>query len=291
VKIVGRYVPRTETLRSWDIRGSNVRLNHIFELNHLPYAGHPGDDDVDAAVVRRGKKVVTMIDEGPSWGAAPSATAKKRKLGTTAKGLRAFEHFAADLLETCTVLGETMSLPELQESSARMLKITGGRWPRNVPIPRVASENMFTSRLAREMKVFPYGRNVVVVVSAVMEKDRQDARRKRWAFARVGVPRREIKMVWASANIAAPSTSVPPAGAPGASAPLPALPAQERRPTSPLRAAETALGGAEVSLDISVKDYLMGGVAMFDAHTATLGEDPLVSVFVLFFFFLRSLGF
>jgi hypothetical protein len=30
VRIVGRYVPRTETLRSWDIRGSNVRLNRVF---------------------------------------------------------------------------------------------------------------------------------------------------------------------------------------------------------------------------------------------------------------------
>jgi hypothetical protein len=28
-KIVGRYVPKTETLQSWDIRGSNVRLNHV----------------------------------------------------------------------------------------------------------------------------------------------------------------------------------------------------------------------------------------------------------------------
>jgi hypothetical protein len=45
-KIVGRYVPKTETLQSWDIRGSNVRLNRVFELNRLPYAGYPGDDDV-----------------------------------------------------------------------------------------------------------------------------------------------------------------------------------------------------------------------------------------------------
>jgi hypothetical protein len=29
-KIVGRYMPRTETLLSWDIRGSNVRLNCVF---------------------------------------------------------------------------------------------------------------------------------------------------------------------------------------------------------------------------------------------------------------------
>jgi hypothetical protein len=28
------------------------------------------------------------------------------------------------------------------------------------------------SRLAREFKIFPYGRNIGVVVSAVMEKDR-----------------------------------------------------------------------------------------------------------------------
>jgi hypothetical protein len=35
-KIVGKYVPKTETLRSWDIHGSNVRLKRVFELNRLP---------------------------------------------------------------------------------------------------------------------------------------------------------------------------------------------------------------------------------------------------------------
>jgi hypothetical protein len=34
-----------------------------------------------------------------------------------------------------------MSLPELRESSARMLKVTMGRWPKNVPIPRVSGED------------------------------------------------------------------------------------------------------------------------------------------------------
>jgi hypothetical protein len=29
-KIVGKYVPKTEAMRSWDIRGSNVRLNCVF---------------------------------------------------------------------------------------------------------------------------------------------------------------------------------------------------------------------------------------------------------------------
>jgi hypothetical protein len=54
VRIVGRYVPRTETLRSWDIRGSNVCLNRVFELNRLPYGGYPGDDAA-VTVDRRGK--------------------------------------------------------------------------------------------------------------------------------------------------------------------------------------------------------------------------------------------
>jgi hypothetical protein len=51
VRLVGRYVPRTEGQRSWEIRGSNDRLNRVFELNQLPYDGYPGQDDAD----RRGK--------------------------------------------------------------------------------------------------------------------------------------------------------------------------------------------------------------------------------------------
>jgi hypothetical protein len=95
-----------------------------------------------------------------------------------------------------------------------------------------------------------------------MEKDRQDAPRKRRAFARAGDPRREVKMAWASAKPAAPGASMPPPGAPGAS---------ERRPPSPPRAAKTVVDGTEVSMDISVDDYLVGGVAIFDAHT---GRGP-----------------
>jgi hypothetical protein len=63
-------------MRSWDIRGSNVRLNRVFELNCLPYDGYPGDDAAD----RRGKRPVGVTEEGPSQGAAPAT--KKRKLGT-----------------------------------------------------------------------------------------------------------------------------------------------------------------------------------------------------------------
>jgi hypothetical protein len=72
---------------------------------------------------------------------------------------------------TCAAHGELMSSPELRETSVRMLRVTGGRWPRNDPIPRAAGEDFFTSRLAHDLKIFPYGRNIGVVVSAVMEKD------------------------------------------------------------------------------------------------------------------------
>jgi hypothetical protein len=65
------------------------------------------------------------------------------------------------------------------------------------------------------------------------------------------------------AKSTAPNTSKPPLGAksaaPGPSKPLPAMPAQERRPPSPPCSAKTEVG-------ISVEDYLVGGVAIFDAH-------------------------
>jgi hypothetical protein len=75
-RIMGRYVPKTEGLRSWDIRGANDRLNRVFELNRLPYGGYPGEDAAD----RRGKKPMGGAKEGPSQEAAP--VTKKRKLGT-----------------------------------------------------------------------------------------------------------------------------------------------------------------------------------------------------------------
>jgi hypothetical protein len=76
VRIVGRYVPKTEGQRSWDIRGSNDRLNRVFELNRLPYGGYPGQDVVD----RRGKKPAVETEDDPAPAAA--ASTKKRKLGT-----------------------------------------------------------------------------------------------------------------------------------------------------------------------------------------------------------------
>jgi hypothetical protein len=85
-----------------------------------------------------------------------------------------------------------------------MLKVTRGRWPRNILIPRAAGEDIFTSRMARELKIFPYGQNIAVVVSAVMERDRQDTARKRRAVTRVGDPFREAKKAWGEREVCRP---------------------------------------------------------------------------------------
>jgi hypothetical protein len=102
VRIVGRYVPRTEALWSWDIRGSNVRLNRVFELNRLLYGGYPGDDAA-TTIDHRGKRPVAVAEEGPSQEAAPAA--KKRKIGTAVGGLGVSESFAMELMGTCAALG------------------------------------------------------------------------------------------------------------------------------------------------------------------------------------------
>jgi hypothetical protein len=159
-------------------------------LNRLPYGGYPGDDAA-VPVDRRGKKPVVVTEEGPSQEAAPGT--KKRKIGTAVGGLGVSDSFAVELMGMCAAPGGRMSSPKLWESSARMLKVTGGRWSKNVPIPRAAGEDIFTSRMARDLKIFPYGRNIVVVVSTVMEKDRQDAAQKCRAVVRIGDPFREAK--------------------------------------------------------------------------------------------------
>jgi hypothetical protein len=96
---------------------------------------------------------VGVTEEEPSQVAAPAA--KKRKLGTAVGGLGVSDSFAMELMGTCAALGGRMSSPELWESSAWMLEVTGGRWPKNVPIPRAAGEDFFTSHMALDLKVFP----------------------------------------------------------------------------------------------------------------------------------------
>jgi hypothetical protein len=160
-----------------------------------------------------------------------------------------------------------MSSPELRESSARMLKVTGGCWPRNVPIPRAASGDVFTSRMVRKWRVFPYGRNIAVVVSAVMDKDRQGAAQKRQAAVRLVEAR--PKRQRGSAKATAPGGGRPPLAAKSG------VPAASKAPEATAKAVPPSGGVAEVAkaaralplsgkrvadfaTDISVDDYLGG---------------------------------
>jgi hypothetical protein len=263
VRIVGRYVPKTEALRSWDIRGSNDCLNRVFKLNRLPYGGYPGEDVVD----RRGKKPATVTEEDPTQEAAPAT--KKRKLGTGVGELGVSDSFAMELMGTCAALGGRMSSPELRESSARMLEVTGGRWPKNVPISRAAGEDFFTSRMARDLRVFPYGWNIAAVVSSVMNKDRQDAAQKRRAVVRMVDPVRKAKRARGSAKAAGSDSSKPvPAAKPATPEASKALMGEKAAAAggtkppaggpSPAKLPPSGKRVADFGTNISVEDYLVG---------------------------------
>jgi hypothetical protein len=258
VRIVGRYVPKTEALRSWDIRGSNDRLNRVFELNRLPYGGYPGEDVVD----HRRKKPAAVTEEEPAQEAAPAT--KKRRLGTAVGELGVSDSFAMGLMGTCAAPGGRMSSPELRESSARMLEVTGGRWPKNVPIPHAAGEDFFTSRMARDLRVFPYGRNIATVVSVVMNKDHQDTSQKRRVVVRMVDPVREAKRARGSVKAAASGSGkmVPAAktAAPGGSKASTGEKATKPPPSGPLPAKLPPPGKrvADFGMNISVDDYLVG---------------------------------
>jgi hypothetical protein len=74
--------------------------------------------------------------------------------------------------------------------------------------------------MARDLKVFPYGRNIAAVVSAVMNKDRQDTAQKRRAVVRIADPRHEAKRARGSTKAAASGSSQPmPAVKPAAPGP------------------------------------------------------------------------
>jgi hypothetical protein len=215
-----------------------------------------------------GKKPAAVIEDDPAPEAAPST--KRRKLGTTVGKLGVSDSFAMELMGTCAAPGGRMSSPELRESSTRMLEVTGGRWPRNVPIPRAAGEDFFTSHMARDLRVFPYGRNIAAVVSAVMNKDRQDAAQKRRAVVRL--PEARLKRARGTAKATAPGGSQPTLAAKSAA------PGSSKVPES---AKAVGAGGAKSALDgaakvreppspgkrvadfgtnISVDDYLVGKV-------------------------------
>jgi hypothetical protein len=163
-----------------------------------------------------------------------------------------------------------MSLPELRESSELMLEVTGGRWPKNLPIPWAEGEDMSMSRIARGLRIFPYGRNIAAVVSAVMNKDHHDAAQKRRAVIRLPDPRREAKRARGSAKAAAPSSSQPaPAAKPAApgsskvseSAKAAVAGGTKPTPSEVAKARELPSPGKRVAnfgTNISVDDYFVG---------------------------------
>jgi hypothetical protein len=130
--------------------------------------------------------------------------------------------------------------------------------------------------MALDLKIFPYGRNIAAVISAVMEKDRQDAAQKRRAIVRIRDPFREAKKARGGAKSAAPGSSKPlsvakpaapgpskaSAGAKAAASsvgkPPSGGPAKRRRLPSPARTDEAATRVADFDTDICVGDYFVG---------------------------------
>jgi hypothetical protein len=217
-----------------------------------------------------GKKPAAETKDDPAPEAAPST--KKRKLGTAMGELGVSYSFAMELIGTCAAPRGRMSSPELRESSARMLEVTGGRWPKNVPIPRAASEDFFTSRMARDLRVFPYGQNIAAVVSAVMNKDRQEAAQKRRAVIRL--PEARPKRARRTAKATVPGGSQPTLAAKSAA------PGSSKVPES-VKAA--GVGGTKSAPDraAKVRELPSPGKRVADFDTNISVDDYLVGKFFL----------
>jgi hypothetical protein len=187
-------------------------------------------------------------------------------------GPRASRIFVEELMGTRVGPGEVMSSLELWETSSHMLKVTGGRWHRKDPIPRVTDDDYFMSRLAHEMRIFPYGTNISVVMSIVMEKDCQDAQqKKRNAPLRLVDPRRDANVARPSAKGISPPATMPP----------PVVSAATKLPLPP-RVTETMVSGTGgTSQELLVDDYLVGRVTMFDAQTGLPSAGELKNLILL----------
>lgn len=79
---MGKYSTKIEMSRSWDIQGSNVRLNHAFELNGLRYDPYPKESSIDARYIddckRKGVATRGGVDEGCSKGKVVAMAVRKR---------------------------------------------------------------------------------------------------------------------------------------------------------------------------------------------------------------------
>ena len=128
--------------------------------------------------------------------------------------------------------------------------------------------------MVREWKVFPYGRNIAVVVSAVMNKDRQGAAQKRQAVVRLheARPKRQRGAAKAMApggghppKSAVPASSRAPevakAATAGGSKSVKAAPVPSGVPEAAKAARELpppCKRVADFATDISVEDYFVG---------------------------------
>jgi hypothetical protein len=122
--------------------------------------------------------------------------------------------------------------------------------------------------MVRDLRVFPYGRNIATVVSAVMDKDRQGAAQKRQAVIRL--PEARPKRSRGATKAAAPSGSQPTLAAksvaPGSSKVSEAVKAAgvggtKTAPAGAAKARDLPPPGkriADFATDISVEDYLVG---------------------------------
>jgi hypothetical protein len=133
---------------------------------------------------------------------------------------------------------------------------------------------MSTSRMARDLRIFPYGRNIAAVVSAVMNKDHQDAAQKWKTVVRMADPLREAKRAWGSAKATASGGSKPvPTAKPaapgpsktltgaktaafGGTKPPPGGPARGREVPSPTKLPSPGRRVADFGTNIGVDDYL-----------------------------------
>ena len=171
---------------------------------------------------------------------------------------------------TCAALGGRMSSPELRESSTQMLEVTGGRWPKNVLIPRVAGEDFFTSRMARDLKIFSLRAEYCCccIGSDGEGPSRRCAetpggRQDRGSYARGEKARGSTKAAASGSSKPVPAAKPASPGhskalasvkvaASGGSKPPPGGLVKGRRPPSPARHI------ADFGTDISVDDYFVG---------------------------------
>jgi hypothetical protein len=131
--------------------------------------------------------------------------------------------------------------------------------------------------MARDLRVFPYGRNIAVVVSAVMNKDRQDAAQKRRAVIRLPDARHEAKRAQGSAKATVPGGSQPTLAA------KPAAPGSSKVPES---TKAVGAGGTKSAPDepAKVRELPSSGKRVADFGTNISVDDYLVGKHFFFFF-------